>query len=57
MQKIFRCGECKRGMRIVGSTGLGKEVERTAQLPVLQGKKLVSWPRGDKFRIQRVGTR
>ena len=30
MQKIFRCKDCQRGMRIVGSTGLGKEVERKA---------------------------
>jgi DNA-directed RNA polymerase subunit RPC12/RpoP len=57
MQKVFRCSGCKRGMRIVGSTGLAKEVERKAQCPYCQAKNVVMWPRGDKFRVQRVGTR
>ena len=57
MQKIFRCKECQRGMRVVGSTGLAKEIARTVVCPYCRKKNKVSWPRGDKFNIQRVGTR
>jgi len=57
MQKIFRCAKCQRGMRIVGSTGLGKEIKRTAICPYCKTKNKVMWPRGDDFRIQRIATR
>ncbi len=57
MQKIFRCVKCQRGMRAVGSTGLGKEVEKTALCPYCKGKNKVMWPKGDKFNVQRVATR
>jgi hypothetical protein len=57
MQKIFRCKDCRRGMRIVGSTGLGKEVDRKAICPYCKVKNHVTWPRGDPFRIQRIATR
>ncbi len=56
MQKIFRCVKCQRGMRAVGSTGLGKEVEKTALCPYCKGKNKVMWPKGDKFNVQRVAT-
>src|SRR6516162_10021197 len=29
LQKIFRCKNCQRGMRVVGSTGLQKETAST----------------------------
>jgi hypothetical protein len=57
MQKIFRCTGCQRGMRIVGSTGLGKHVERTAVCPYCKKKNKVTWPRGDEFNVQRVGSK
>jgi len=57
MQKIFRCKDCQRGMRIVGSTGLGKEVDRKAVCPYCKMKNHVTWPRGDPFRVQRIATR
>jgi len=57
MQKIFRCTGCQRGMRIVGSTGLGKHVARTATCPYCKKKNKVTWPRGDQFNVQRVGSR
>jgi Zn finger protein HypA/HybF involved in hydrogenase expression len=57
MQKIFRCKSCHRGMRAVGSTGLGKEVEKTAICPYCKTKNTLTWPRGDKFNIQRIATR
>ena len=57
MQKIFRCQLCKRGMRLVGSTGLAKEVERLALCPYCRAKNKVRWPRGDAFRVQRIATR
>jgi len=57
MQKIFRCRNCQRGMRVVGSTGLGKAVEKTAKCPYCEGKNKVKWPRGDPFRVQRIATR
>jgi hypothetical protein len=57
MQKIFRCEQCRRGMRIVGSTGLGKEVTRIAICPYCKKKNKVNWPRGDTFNVQRVGSR
>ncbi len=57
MQKFFRYKECQRGMRIVGSTGLGKEVERTAICPYCKKKNKVTWPRGDTFNVQRVESR
>jgi len=57
VQKIFRCKYCQRGMRVVGSTGLGKEVERVAICPYCKGKNTVKWPRGDPFRVQRIATR
>lgn len=57
MQKIFRCKECQRGMRVVGSTGLGKEFARTVICPYCKMKNRVAWPRGDKFNVQRVATR
>jgi len=44
-------------MRAVGSTGLGKEVEKTALCPYCKGKNKVMWPKGDKFNVQRVATR
>jgi Zn finger protein HypA/HybF involved in hydrogenase expression len=57
MQKIFRCRSCQRGMRAVGSTGLGKEAEKTAVCPYCKTKNKVMWPPGDKFNIQRIATR
>jgi DNA-directed RNA polymerase subunit RPC12/RpoP len=57
MQKIFRCVKCQRGMRAVGSTGLAKEVEKTAVCPYCKAKNKVMWPKGDKFNVQRVATR
>jgi hypothetical protein len=57
LQKIFRCAHCRRGMRLVGSTGLGKEVARIAICPYCQAKNKVTWPRGDPFRVQRIATR
>ena len=57
MQKIFRCKDCQRGMRVVGSTGLGKEIQRTVLCPYCKKKNKVKWPRGDEFNVQRVGTR
>jgi hypothetical protein len=57
MQKIFRCKKCERGMRVVGSTGLGKDVKRTAACPYCKTKNKVMWPRGDAFRVQRIATR
>jgi DNA-directed RNA polymerase subunit RPC12/RpoP len=57
MQKVFRCAHCKRGMRVVGSTGLAKEVERTTVCPYCRAKNRVKWPRGDTFRVQRIATR
>ncbi len=57
MQKISRCGKCQRGMRVVGSTGLGKEVERVAICPYCKTKNKVMWPKGDKFNVQRIATR
>ena len=44
-------------MRIVGSTGLAKEVSRRVICPYCKRKNKVTWPRGDKFNVQRVGTR
>ena len=57
MQKVFRCAKCQRGMRVVGSTGLGKEVERVASCPYCKTKNKVMWPKGDKFNVQRIATR
>jgi len=57
VQKIFRCSKCERGMRVVGSTGLGKEVERVAICPYCKTKNKVTWPKGDKFNMQRIATR
>ena len=57
MQKIFRCENCQRGMRVVGSTGLGKEVGRVVLCPYCKGKNTVMWPKGDKFNVQRIATR
>lgn len=57
MQKIFRCKKCQRGMRVVGSTGLGKEVAMTATCPYCKTKNKVKWPLGDPFRVQRIATR
>ncbi len=57
MQKIFRCEVCQKGMRVVGSTGLAKPVERTAPCPYCRAKNKVMWPRGDKFNVQRIATR
>ena len=57
MQKIFRCADCHRGMRMVGSTGLGKEIGRVAVCPYCKAKNKVLWPRGDPFRVQRIATR
>jgi hypothetical protein len=57
MQKIFRCIACQRGMRVVGSTGLAKEVERVVICPYCRNKNKVKWPRGDVFNVQRVGSR
>jgi len=57
VQKIFRCVKCERGMRVVGSTGLGKEVERVATCPYCKTKNKVMWPKGDKFNVQRIATR
>ena len=57
MQKIFRCRKCQRGMRVVGSTGLGKEVQKTALCPYCQTKNKLTWPKGDSFRVQRIATR
>lgn len=44
-------------MRVVGSTGLGKEVERVASCPYCKTKNKVMWPQGDKFNVQRIATR
>jgi Zn finger protein HypA/HybF involved in hydrogenase expression len=57
MQKIFRCKSCQKGMRAVGSTGLGKEVRKIAVCPYCKTKNKMMWPRGDKFNIQRIATR
>jgi hypothetical protein len=57
LQKIFRCKNCQRGMRIVGSTGLKKEVERIAICPYCKTKNKAKWPRGDPFRVQKIATR
>ena len=57
MQKIFRCNGCQRGMRVVGSTGLAKEVDRIVTCPYCKKKNKVKWPRGDAFNVQRVGSR
>ena len=57
MQKIFRCAKCQRGMRVVGSTGLGREIERAVSCPYCKRKNKVKWPRGDRFNVQRVGSR
>ena len=57
MQKIYRCEICKRGMRVVGSTGLAKEVEKAVICPYCKAKNKVLWPRGDQFRVQRIATR
>ena len=57
MQKILRCTECQRGMRVVGSTGLGKEVARTVICLYCKKKNRVTWPRGDNFNVQRVAAR
>jgi DNA-directed RNA polymerase subunit RPC12/RpoP len=57
MQKVFRCKACQRGMRVVGSTGLAKEIERAVVCPYCGKKNKVKWPRGDTFNVQRVGTR
>jgi DNA-directed RNA polymerase subunit RPC12/RpoP len=57
MQKVFRCAGCQRGMRMVGSTGLAKEVERVAVCPYCKVKNKVWWPHGDPFRVQRIATR
>ena len=57
MQKIFRCEKCQRGMRIVGTTGLGKETERIAISPYCKAKDKLMWPRGNDFRVQRIPTK
>jgi len=57
VQKIFRCGKCRRGMRVVGSTGLGKEIARVALCPYCKAKNKVMWPKGDEFNVQRIATR
>jgi DNA-directed RNA polymerase subunit RPC12/RpoP len=57
MQKVFRCAHCKRGMRIVGSTGLAKEVAKAGVCPYCKARILVKWPRGDTFWVQRIATR
>jgi len=57
VQKIFRCKACHKGMRVVGSTGLGKQVQRMAPCPYCKAKNKVMWPRGDKFNVQRIATR
>ena len=57
MQKIFRCVDCQRGMRVVGAIGLNKEVERKVSCPYCKAKNKVMWPRGDPFRVQRIATR
>jgi hypothetical protein len=57
VQKIFRCQKCQRGMRVVGATGLGREVERALTCPYCKTKNKVMWPRGDPFRVQRIATR
>ena len=44
-------------MRIVGSTGLGKEIKKKAVCPYCKTKVTVEWPRGDLFRVQRIATR
>jgi Zn finger protein HypA/HybF involved in hydrogenase expression len=56
VQRIFRCEKCQRGMRVVGSTGLGKEIERVAICPYCKTKNKVMWPKGDKFNVQRIAT-
>ena len=57
MQKIFRCAKCQRGMRVVGSTGMGKEIAHAVSCPYCKRKNKVTWPRGDTFNVQRVGSR
>jgi hypothetical protein len=57
MQKIFRCLECRRAMRAVGSTGLGKHVPRAVTCPYCKARNEVLWPKGDDFRVQKVGIR
>ena len=57
MQKIFRCSECRRAMRAVGSTGLGKETLRVVTCPYCKARNELLWPKGDEFRVQKVGVR
>ena len=57
MQKLFRCEECKRTMKLCGSTGFGKDVEREAVCPYCSKPIKVAWPKGDKFRVMRVASR
>jgi hypothetical protein len=44
-------------MRMVGSTGLQKEIERVAICPYCKTKNKVQWPRGDPFHVQKIATR
>jgi hypothetical protein len=57
MQKVLRCPECKRAMKLTGSTGFGKDVARTAECPYCKKRIEVTWPKGDEFRIMRVASR
>lgn len=44
-------------MKVLGSTGLSKEVERTAACPYCKAKNKVTWPKGDKFKVWRIAIR
>jgi len=57
MQKVLRCNECRRAMKLCGSTGFGKDVSRVASCPYCNKRIKVSWPKGDVFRVMRVASR
>jgi len=57
MQKVLRCNECRRAMKLCGSTGFAKEVVRVTSCPYCRKRIKVSWPKGDEFRVMRVASR
>ncbi|HXL23824.1 MAG TPA: hypothetical protein VOA78_15280 [Candidatus Dormibacteraeota bacterium] len=56
MQKVLRCPECQRAMKLTGSTGFGKDVPRMAVCPYCTKRIEVTWPKGDEFRVMRVAS-
>jgi hypothetical protein len=57
MQKVLRCTECQRAMKLCGSTGFAKDVPRVAVCPYCRKRVKVTWPKGDEFRVMRVASR